>query len=167
MDAYTAPGVLPEGVLLTCSTGVYGHSVSKHLFAMLLALMKRLPQYRDQQRGHCWSDLGTVKTLAGATVLAVGAGDIGQRFSALCQTMGAHTVGLKRTVCPPPAGLDEVHTLDELDQWLPKADVVVLPLPQAPATIHSMDQRLPDLMKVDAILLNGGRGSGIDPQAVA
>ena len=45
VDAYTAPGVLPEGVLLTCSTGAYGHSVSEHLFAMLLALMKRLPQY--------------------------------------------------------------------------------------------------------------------------
>ena len=27
VDAYTAPGVLPEGVLLTCSTGAYGHSV--------------------------------------------------------------------------------------------------------------------------------------------
>ena len=66
MDAYTAPGVLPEGVLLTCSTGVYGHSVSKHLFAMLLALMKRLPQYRDQQRQAQWRDLGQARSLLDA-----------------------------------------------------------------------------------------------------
>lgn len=167
VDVYLKPGALPDGAMLTSAVGAYGPSVAEHLFACLLALMKRLPQYRDQQRGHCWSDLGTVKTLSGATVLAMGAGDIGQRFSALCQTMGAHTVGLKRTVCLPPAGLDEVHTLDELDQWLPKADVVVLALPQTPATIHIMDQRRLDLMKDDAILLNGGRGSAIDPQALA
>ena len=49
VDAYTVPGVLPRGAMLSCSTGAYGHSVSEHLFAMLLALMKHLPEYRDQQ----------------------------------------------------------------------------------------------------------------------
>ena len=81
MDAYTAPGVLPEGVLLTCSTGVYGHSVSKHLFAMLLALMKRLPQYRDQQRQAQWRDLGQARSLLDAEVLMVGTGDLGTSFA--------------------------------------------------------------------------------------
>lgn len=167
VDMYLKPGALPQGVMLTSAVGAYGPSVAEHLFACLLALLKRLPQYRDNQRAHRWADLGTVKTLAGATVLVVGAGDIGQRFAALCQTMGAHTVGLKRTACPPPAGLDEIHTLDELDQWLPKADVVALALPQTPATVHIVDQRRLDLMKDDAILLNGGCGSAIDPQALA
>lgn len=167
VDVYLKPGALPDGAMLTSAVGAYGPSVAEHLFACLLALLKRLPQYRDRQREHRWTDLGPVKTLSGATVLVVGAGDIGQRFAALCQTMGGHTVGLKRAVCPPPAGLDEVHTLDELDQWLPKADVVVLALPQTPGTIHIMDQRRLDLMKDDAILLNGGRGSAVDPQALA
>lgn len=167
VDMYLRPGALPEGVMLTSAVGAYGPSVAEHLFACLLALLKRLPQYRDSQRAHHWADLGTVKTLAGATVLVVGAGDIGRRFAALCQTMGAYAVGLKRTACPPPAGLDEIHTLDELDQWLPKADVVALALPQTPGTVHIIDQRRLDLMKDDAILLNGGRGSAIDPQALA
>lgn len=93
MDAYTAPGVLPEGVLLTCSTGVYGHSVSKHLFAMLLALMKRLPQYRDQQRQAQWRDLGQARSLLDAEVLMVGTGDLGTSFARLCRALGAHTTG--------------------------------------------------------------------------
>ena len=167
VDMYLKPGALPDGAMLTSAVGAYGPSVAEHLFACLLALLKRLPQYRDRQRDHCWTDLGPVKTLSGATVLVVGAGDIGQRFAALCQTMGSHTVGLKRSVCPPPAGLDEIHTLDELDRWLPKADVVALSLPQTPGTIHLMDQRRLDLMRDDAILLNGGRGSAVDPQALA
>ena len=167
VDVYLKPGALPDGAMLTSAVGAYGPSVAEHLFACLLALMKRLPQYRDRQRGHSWTDLGMVKTLSGATVLVVGAGDIGQRFAALCQAMGAHTVGLKRTACPPPAGLDEVHALDGLDAWLPRADVVALALPQTPETVHLMDRRRLSLMKDDAILLNGGRGSAVDPQALA
>ena len=167
VDMYLRPGALPEGVMLTSAVGAYGPSVAEHLFACLLSLLKRLPQYRDGQRARRWTDLGTVKSLFDATVLVVGAGDIGQRFAALCQAMGAHTVGLKRTPCTPPAGLHEVHTLDALDSWLPRADVVALALPQAPATIHIINQHRLDLMRDDAILLNGGRGSAIDPQALA
>ena len=74
VDPYTAPGVLPSEAALTCSTGAYGHSVSEHLFALLLALMKRLPSYRDQQNRALWRDLGPVKTLLGAQVLVVGTG---------------------------------------------------------------------------------------------
>ena len=99
-------------------------------------------------------------------VLVVGAGDIGTTFAALCKTLGARTVGLKRTVCPPPDGLDEVHALDELDAWLPRADVVALALPQTPETVHIMDRRRLFLMKEGSILLNGGRGSAIDPEGL-
>ena len=89
VDPYTAPGVLPSEAALTCSTGAYGHSVSEHLFALLLALMKRLPSYRDQQNRALWRDLGPVKTLLGAQVLVVGTGDRGQ---------------LLRPVVPDPGG---------------------------------------------------------------
>lgn len=79
-DAYTAPGVLPAGAMLTSSTGAYGHSVSEHL----LALMKRLPDYRDQQRQRCWRDLGPARSLLDAQVLVVGAGDLGSSLARLC-----------------------------------------------------------------------------------
>lgn len=166
VDAYLKPGALPDGAMLTSAVGAYGPSVAEHMFAAMLTLMKRLHRYRDQQGTHRWADLGTVKSPVGATVLVVGAGDIGTTFAALCKTLGARTVGLKRTVCPPPDGLDEVHALDELDVWLPRADVVALALPQAPETVHIMDRRRLFLMKEGAILLNGGRGSAIDPEGL-
>ena len=107
-----------------------------------------------------------MKSLDGATVLVVGAGDIGLRFAAMCRAMGARTVGLKRSVCPPPAGLCEVHAIAELDAWLPLADVVALVLPHSTETDHIMDGRRLGLMKEDAILLNAGRGSAVDPDAL-
>lgn len=167
VDPYLKPGCFPDGAMLTSAVGAYGPSVAEHTFGMLMALLKKLHLYRDCQSAHQWDQgLGTVRSLNGATVLVVGAGDIGTCFAAMCKAMGARTVGLKRTVCPPPAGFDEIHTIPELEAWLPQADVVALFLPQTPETIHLMDRRTLGLMKPDAILLNGGRGSAVDPDAL-
>lgn len=73
-DEYLAPGVLPEGVVLTSSAGSNSQSVAEHALACLLALCRRLPQCRDQQRERLWTDPGKMKTLSGATVLVAGAG---------------------------------------------------------------------------------------------
>ena len=167
MDAYTAPGVLPEGVLLTCSTGVYGHSVSKHLFAMLLALMKRLPQYRDQQRQAQWRDLGQARSLLDAEVLMVGTGDLGTSFARLCRALGAHTTGVRRDPARPAQGIQRIYGLSELDELLPRADVVALALPQSPKTVGLFGRERLLRLKEDAILLNGGRGSAVDCAALA
>mgnify|MGYP000820845735 FL=1 len=69
VDSYLAPGVLPEGAMLTSAAGAYGPAVSEHMLAMLLALYKRLPTYQDQQSSHIWADRGPVSTLHGKTVL--------------------------------------------------------------------------------------------------
>ena len=41
-DAYCKPGILPERVQLTNSTGAYGQALSEHMLALLLAMMKKL-----------------------------------------------------------------------------------------------------------------------------
>lgn len=167
VDAYTAPGVLPEGVLLTCSTGAYGHSVSEHLFAMLLALMKRLPQYRDQQMQARWQDLGRARTLLDAQVLVVGTGDLGASFARLCLALGAHTAGVRRDPARPADGIQHMYGFSELDELLPRADVVALTLPQSPETAGLFGRERLLRLKEDAILLNGGRGSVVDCAALA
>ena len=167
VDPYTAPGVLPSEAALTCSTGAYGHSVSEHLFALLLALMKRLPSYRDQQNRALWRDLGPVKTLLGAQVLVVGTGDLGSSFARLCQTLGARTSGVRRDPAKSAAGIERMYGFEALDTLLPAADVVALTLPQTPGTVRLFDKARLLRMKGDAILLNGGRGSCVDGQALA
>lgn len=166
-DRYQKPGVLPQEALLLNASGAYGHSVSEHMFAMLLSVMKRLPAYRDQQRRGLWSDLGPVKTLDGALVLCVGTGDLGSSFAKLCKALGARTVGIRRDTGTPAEGIDEMFPTDRLDELLSKADVTALMLPHSADTVHLMDRRRLLLMKRDAILLNGGRGSAVDCAALA
>ena len=166
-EQYRKPGVLPDGAVLRSASGAYGHSVSEHMFAMLLSLMKRLPAYRDQQRDEAWSDLGPVKTLDGALVLCVGTGDLGSSFARLCKALGARTAGVRRDASRPAAGIDGMYPMDRLDGLLPQADVVALMLPHAADTVRLMDRRRLLLMKEDAILVNGGRGTAVDCAALA
>ena len=166
-EQYQKPGVLPEGVTLLNASGAYGHSVSEHMLAMLLSLMKRLPAYRDRQRSGTWSDLGPVKTLAGARVLCVGTGDLGSSFARLCKALGANTAGIRRDAVRPADGIDKMYPMDRLDDLLPQSDVVALMLPHSADTVHLMDYRRLLLMKQDAILLNGGRGTAVDCAALA
>ena len=167
VDQYLAPGAFPAGAALTCATGAYDQTVAEHMLAMTLALCRKLPLYRDNQNAGQWKTLGRMKSIRGATVLIVGAGSIGSTFGALCQALGARTVGLRRTVgAAPQAGLDEVHAMDQLEHWLPLADVVALVLPHAPETVHLMDERRLGLLREGAILLNAGRGTAVDLDAL-
>lgn len=166
-DRYQKSGPLPDGLTLMGASGAYGPSVSEHMFAMLLAMMKRLPGYRDQQWRETWNKLDPAKTLYGAQVLCVGTGDIGSSFAQLCKALGAKTTGVRQDAEKPAQGIDKMYSLDRLDELLAQADVVALMLPHAADTVHLMDRRRLLLMKRDAILLNGGRGTAIDHAALA
>ena len=157
-DAYAAPGTVPEGAALTCAVGAYGQAVSEHMFAMILAMMKHLDGYRDDGRGHLWTDRGQVTTFAGAQVLVLGAGDIGTHFAKLAGSFGAHVTGVRRRVGEVPEGFDAIRSMDDLPELLPAADVVISFLPSSPATRGLADAAFFARCKPGSYFANGGRG---------
>ena len=66
-----------------------------------------------------------------------------------------------------PEYVDELYGMDALDSLLPRADVVALSLPQSPETNGLMNGERLALMKKGSILINVGRGSAVDQQALA
>lgn len=165
-DAYTVPGVMPAGARLTCATGAFGLTVSEHMMAMTFALVRRFEQYALKQARRDWADCGNVISVEGAEVLLLGLGDIGSAYARKVRACGARVVGLRRTPGPTPEWLDEVHTMADLDDLLPRADIVVMVLPGGPATYHLMDERRLRLMKKGAYLINVGRGTSVDSEAL-
>ena len=167
VDPYLVPGVLPEGAALTCAAGAYGPAVAEHMLAMLLAIYKRLPDYRDRQRRRAWADLGPVQSLHGKTVLVGGTGDIGQTFARLCRALGAARIwGLHRSD-RPVEGFDGTFPLSAIDSLLPQAHVVALILPHNAGTAGLMNRERLEAMRPDAVLLNAGRGPAVDCAALA
>lgn len=157
---------LPEGVQLTCATGVYGLAVAEHLIAMMMTLNKKLHLYRDGQGQSSWQSLGQVKTLEGQKVLIVGAGDIGGTLARKLKGLGARVTGIRRTSQPLPEAFEAMYFMEDLGRLIPEADVVVFVLPETPETVRLVDEKLLRAMKKDALLLNAGRGSLIDQEAL-
>lgn len=165
-DAYCKPGILKDGVILTNATGAYGLAISEYMVGMSFMLQNKLYQYYGNQMGHQWKDMGKVTSVYGSTTLVIGLGDIGGEYAARMKALGSYTIGVKRTPGEKPEYLDELYTTERLDELLPRADFVSLSLPNTPNTIHLMDERRLRLMKPGAFLLNVGRGSAIDTDAL-
>ncbi|MBQ8089930.1 MAG: D-2-hydroxyacid dehydrogenase [Pyramidobacter sp.] len=165
-DPYAQPGKLPEGARLTCASGAYGLTVSEHMLAMTFSLVRRFEQYARKQAARDWSACGNIISVEGATILLMGLGDIGGMYARKAHALGAHVIGLRRHLGDKPDYLDELHTMDDLDSLLPRADIVVMVLPGGKATDHLMDERRLRLMKKGALLINCGRGNAIDPAAL-
>ena len=157
-DPYSAPGTIPQGCMLASAVGAYGQAVSEHMYAMLLMLMKRLDGYLRDQHAHAWSDRGAVATMAGARVLVLGAGDIGQHFAHLASAHGAQVIGVRRHVGTVPEGFESIHAMEELPALLPQADVIVSFLPSSTSTRGLVDAAFLAQCKPGAFFANGGRG---------
>ena len=166
VNYFLQKGLLPENAQLYCMTGCYGEVLAEHMLGMTLALCRRLPEYRDQQHRHLWQLLRYDKQLSGSTVLILGAGDIGTTLARWMRPMVGKIIGMCRTPRQPGPHYDEMITLDALDGVLPQADIILCALPHTAQTIHLLDERRLRLMKPDAVLVNGGRGSLIEPEGL-
>lgn len=166
-DRYTRMADFPAQVTLTNMSGAYGVTIAEHAMGMLLALCRRLSAYGRQQAQSRWQDCGSEKTLFGKQALILGTGDLGTELARRCRAFGMTITGVCRTRHALPPCFDAVATLDELDTLLPQADVVLCCLPDTPQTHRVFNQRRLARLKEDAVLINVGRGSLIDCQALA
>ena len=144
-DIYCKDGLLKDDVLLTNATGAYGLALSEHLLAQLLAMMKKLYPYYDNQKAGLWRDEGAVASIEDATVLILGIGDIGRAFARRVKALG----------------IDELGTMAELPALLARADVVVSVLPGTSETTGLFCKERFAAMKKGAYFLNIGRGSAV------
>lgn len=165
-DRYVAPGVLPEHVTLACATGAYGLAISEYMVAVTLALSKKLHLYRDNMHSRRWASLGKVSSIYGSVVLTVGLGDIGGSYAKLMKAFGVYNIGVRRTRTEKPDYVDELVTTERLDEVLPRADFVALALPGGPATAGIISRERIALMKPTAFLINVGRGTAVDTEAL-
>jgi len=166
INAYTGENSLPEGVILTNASGAYGLAISEHMLATLLMLYKKLHLYRDNQMESNWLPMGKVKAVFGSTALVVGLGDIGGEFAKRLKALGAYTIGIRRTNTDKPDYLDELYLMDKLEELLPRADIVALSLPGTQLTYRVINKHTLSLMKPEAVLINIGRGTTIDTDAL-
>lgn len=165
-DGYAKPG-FPEHVLLTNASGVFGRPIAEYAFAAVLSMMRRLHLYRDAQSSAQWEWLGDEMSPAGKHLLILGAGDIGSNTARLFRPFGCKITGVRRVARACPAEFDAMVTLDEAEALLSEADIIICCLPGTELTRKWFSRSRLQKLKENAILVNVGRGSLIDHDALA
>lgn len=167
VDTYTAPGVFvrPDAIL-TNASGAYGITISEHMICVLLMMMRRMPEYQALIARRGWEILGDIRSIYGSTITIIGMGDIGSNFGRRVKEMGATVRGVRRTLREKPDWADEVYTTEHLNDALRGADVVALCLPGTADTRGILGQAQFDAMDEGTYVLNVGRGTAIDQQAL-
>ena len=162
-DAFIKKGVLKNSTLLVNAVDVHTEEVAEHMFVLMLSMVKNLHLYRDNQADHKWKDEGKVKSISELTVAILGLGHIGNLLAKYCKALGMYVIGVKRTIDQKPDYVDELLPIGDLDEILPRVDVVLSVLPSSEQTKHMFTLDRFKLMKRDAILINAGRGDLIEP----
>jgi len=158
---------LSKDILLTNSSGAYGISIAEYMLTTTLMLLRNASGYLTQQRQHVWKSLGAARNLHNCNVTVVGMGDIGGRYAQLCHAMGAQVSGVVRTMrAEKPQYIDKLYTTCQLGEALQNADIVALALPGTGETTGILSRKHLESMKKGALVINIGRGSAIDQDAL-
>lgn len=166
-DGYADHPDFPQHVLLTNATGAFGRPIAEYAFAAVFSLMRRFHQYRDCQRACQWQRQGDEMSPTGKHVLILGAGDIGSNVAQLFKKFDCTVTGVRRVVRECPACFDAMITLDQVEEILPEADIVICAMPNTPLTRGYFNRSRLEKLKSTAIFVNVGRGTLVDHDALA
>jgi phosphoglycerate dehydrogenase-like enzyme len=145
----------PE-LVWACGKGVYAEPVAEHALALALAGLRHLGAYA---RADEWSpQAGT--NLLGARVTVLGGGGIAESLLRLLGPFGCHTTVVRRRP-QPMDGAAEVLGMDDLDDALRGAELVVLALALTPETTGVLDRRRLELLAPHGWVVNVARGAHI------
>jgi phosphoglycerate dehydrogenase-like enzyme len=99
-------------------------------------------------------------------VLVYGLGGIGAEFARLARTLGMHVIGVRRGARKAGDPVDEMHTPDQLDALLPRAEWLMLACPLTAETRGLISAARLALLPQGAHVLNIARGEVIDEAAM-
>ena len=166
-DGYADHPDFPAHVTLTNATGAFGRPIAEYAFGAVFTLMRRFHQYRDCQKECKWQRQGDEMSPTGKHVLILGAGDIGTNAARLFKMMDCRITGVRRVVRDIPREFDAMITLEQVDEVLPEADIVICCMPHTPLTQGFFTKARFEKMKSTAIFVNVGRGTLVDHEALA
>ena len=161
-DAFANPDAL-----LSNSSGAYGVTIAEHTVMVLLEILRRDGEYRKIVDARGWQRDLKVRSIRGARITLAGTGDIGREtalrlraFSPACIT------GVNRSGKNPDGIFDRVLSGDSWETALPETDVLIISLPGTKETVHMFGKKQLALLPDGAVVINVGRGSVIDQQAL-
>ncbi len=158
-----------RGITVCNCRGHVTPAVVQHVFALLLALCTRWPEYRQAVRDGRWQRASQfclldfpIRELAGKTLGIVGYGELGRGVARVAEAFGMRVLLAQR-----PGTVEPEEGRFPLPILLPQLDVLSLHCPLTPDTRGLIGPWELALMRRDAILINTARGGLVDEPVLA
>ncbi len=169
VDYLMGPGAFAnKDCILTNSSGSYGVSIAEHIIAVSLMMMRKLTRFHRETINGVWGSPQPQKSLKDCRITALGTGDIGCCFAKRAKAFEpASLTGVCRSGKCDEKSFDRVLSIDRLDEVLPDTELLVMSLPGTPETKNVLSRERIELLPEGAFIVNVGRGSAIDEDALA
>ncbi|MGI9275212.1 MAG: 2-hydroxyacid dehydrogenase [Endozoicomonas sp.] len=156
---------LPEDLPIFKLRGVgMEESMSDYITYGLLHFFREFDRYRNQQAGRVWKG-HRIESKSDWTVGILGLGVIGRAVASSISSLGFPVMGWSRS----EKQIDGIHCYageNGLDEVVSRSRVLVSLLPATVETRNLIDQKMLGKLPGDSVLINGGRGSVVDLDAV-
>lgn len=149
--------VKEHGIEIYNARGVYSIPMAEFALSGILQIIKQSKFFYENQKAHIWEKSRTLGELAGKTAVIAGAGNIGTQVAKRLKAFDVTVVGIDITTDKRPY-FDNIQLLENLDEQIKTADIVVLTLPLTDETREMFNKSKFDLMKDGAIFVNIARG---------
>ncbi len=155
-----------QTVKLTNASGAYGETIAEHVMGLTLALARRIPEYVKHSVKGIWKDCGSEWNLRDKKALILGVGDLGTHVAYLLKAFGMQVTGMCSRKREAEEPFSRLITEEELEEDLQTSDLVCGCLPETEKTAGLLNASRLSMTKKDSILINVGRGSLIDTNAL-
>ena len=155
---------LPAHVELTNSKGVHSDKAGEYGLMAALMLHNHMPAIVTNQRNEVYNSLYSTP-IADRTIVVVGTGSLGGAMIRKLAPLGPVLIGVNRRG-GDVEGCTRVVSTGEIDAILPHADILYLAMPDTPETNGLMSRRRLDLLKPTCGIVNIGRQSAMDYDAL-
>lgn len=147
-----------------CGTGGYIEPTVELTWALILALVRRIPDEVEAVRRGGWQH--TVGSdLHGKSLGVVGLGRIGSRVGRVGLAFGMDVIAWSEHLTPARADAEGARLVTKRELF-EQSDVVSIHLVQSPATVGTVGLADLNLMKSSAVIVNTSRGPIVDEQAL-
>lgn len=160
-----SPQMLASDITLTSSAGNGGIPLAEHSMLLMLMLNRSAVRWIDAQRRREWERF-THGELNGKTVGIVGLGNAGADLALKAKAFHMRVLGLRRRANLPVDNVDRLYGSDELSEFLPECDFVVVTAPQTANTTNMFDRVAFAAMKPSAYFICISRGGIADDNAL-
>ncbi|KAA9106614.1 2-hydroxyacid dehydrogenase [Microbacterium rhizomatis] len=154
---------LPEGMVFANAATVHETSTAELAVALTLAAQRHLPAYVRAQDEQRWAP-DFAASLADRRVLLLGYGGVGKAIAARLAPFEVEITAVASRARDED-GMP-VHSVDELPALLGSAEILIVSLPGGATTRHIIDDDALSALPDGALVVNVGRGSLIDPDAL-